>query len=112
VAAQGSPDAGDIVEISDVVAVAANAIGRLPFSVRNIRNRLMEALQLIGNAGAVFVIVSFAEAGNEPRLTVLALCRDENARVSSALRKISTKASWRRLFRSCILSLAFDQAAL
>ena len=70
----GHFDARDVIEIAGIVAVAADAVGDLADAAGNIGDRLMEALPLAGNAGAVLVVVAFAEAGDEQRL-----CRFRNA---------------------------------
>src|ERR1700730_15081762 len=62
----GHFDTGDVVEISGIVAIAADAIGQLPDPVRNIRYRLMKTLPLAGNAGAaVLMRATFTDVGDE-----------------------------------------------
>src|ERR1700730_10256561 len=60
-------DAGDVIKVSCVVAVAANAVRHLPDPAGNVRDGLMKALPLIGNAGAVLVVVALADTGDEQR---------------------------------------------
>ncbi len=64
----GHFDAGDVVEISGIVAVAANAIGNLSDAIGNFTDLLVKALPLVGNAGAaIFAGAALADAGNEQR---------------------------------------------
>src|ERR1700688_2758428 len=60
-------DTGDVVEIAGVVAVAADAVSHLPDPSGNVVHRLMKAVPLAWNAGAVLVIVALAETGDEQR---------------------------------------------
>src|SRR6202035_4929441 len=64
----GDFDACDIVEISGIVAVAADTIGDVADPCGNVRHRLMKAPPLAGNAGAVLLADALAEAGHEQRL--------------------------------------------
>src|SRR5947209_13385987 len=58
-------DAGDIVEISGIVAVAADAVGDLADPVGDLCNLLAEALPLTGNGGAALPGVTLADTGDE-----------------------------------------------
>src|SRR5713226_9319339 len=60
--------AGDIVEVSGVVAVAADAVTDLPDPAGNILDGSIEALPLAGNGGAAALpSVTLAETGDEQR---------------------------------------------
>src|SRR3954468_2483103 len=61
--------AGDIVEISRIIAIAADAIGDFPDPVGNILDLLMEALPLAGNGSATLPCIALADAGDEKRLS-------------------------------------------
>src|SRR5260370_26538656 len=63
----GHFDACDIVEISGVVAIATDAVSDLPDPARNILHRLIKALPLSRNPGAVVVIIALTEARVEQR---------------------------------------------
>src|ERR1700694_388934 len=63
----GDFDAGDVVEISGIIAVAADAVSDLPEPPGNVPNGLMEPLPLAGNAGAVLASVTLTETGDEKR---------------------------------------------
>ena len=66
----GNLDAGDVVEIFGIVAVAAEAVGDVADAIRDIADLLMLALPLIGNTGAAVLLrAAFADAGNEHRLS-------------------------------------------
>ena len=67
----GHFDAGDVVEIAGVVAIAADAVRHLPDPIGNVLHRLVKALPLAGNARAALPGVAFAEAGDEKRLAGL-----------------------------------------
>src|SRR6266851_3177968 len=60
-------DAGDIIKISGVIAIAADAVSHLPDPAGNVRHRLMKALPLAGNAGAVLMVIALANTGDEQR---------------------------------------------
>ena len=61
----GDLDAGDVVE-ARIVAVAADAIGHLPYAIGNFVDLLVEALPLVRNSGAaVFMGAALADAGDE-----------------------------------------------
>jgi hypothetical protein len=64
-------DAGDVVEIAGIVAVAADAVGDLPDPAGNVLDLLVKALPLAGNAGAALAGVALADAGDEKRLAGL-----------------------------------------
>ena len=66
-------DAGDVIEIAGIIAVAANAVSDLSDPVGNRARLLVIALPLAGNAGgaAVAVIVTLADAGDEHGLAGL-----------------------------------------
>src|SRR5258708_33231768 len=74
----GHFDACDIVEISGVVAIAADAVRHLPDPARNILHRLIKALPLAGNPGAVLVIIALPETSDEQRLGWLKTPRLQN----------------------------------
>ena len=67
----GDFDAGDVVEIAGVVAVAADAIGDLPDPAGKVVDVLMKAMPQGGNAGAVLEADALAEAGDQHRLAGL-----------------------------------------
>src|SRR5580693_2990371 len=58
-------DAGDVVEIAGVVAVAADAIGDRPDPAGKALDVLMEALPQAGNAGAIVMAETIADAGDQ-----------------------------------------------
>ena len=67
----GDFDAGDVVEIAGIVAVAADAIGHLADPAGDVVDDLVEALPLVGNAGAfVLVGAAFADTGDQQGLPV------------------------------------------
>src|SRR4029077_15690702 len=67
----GDLDAGDVVEIPGIVALAEDAIGHLADPCGNAVDRLMKALPLAGNGSAAFAVIAFADAGDEQRLARL-----------------------------------------
>src|ERR1019366_6274712 len=68
----GHFDAGDVVEVSGVVAVAADAVSHLPDPAGNVLDGLMKALPLAGNGGAAALpSVTLAETGDEKRFAGL-----------------------------------------
>lgn len=58
-------DAGDVVEISGIIAVAADAVGDLPDPIRDISDRLVEALPMSRDRGAALPGVALAETGDQ-----------------------------------------------
>jgi hypothetical protein len=65
-------DAGDIVKISGIVSITADALGHLPDpAARDMRFGLMNALPLAGNGSPAFPIIALADAGDEQRLAGL-----------------------------------------
>src|SRR5258708_880085 len=65
----GDLDAGDVVEVSGVIGVTADAVSHRPDLAGNVLDRLMKALPLSGNGGAAALpIIAFADAGDEKRL--------------------------------------------
>ena len=65
----GHFDAGDVIEVSGIVTVAADAIGHLPDPVGNRFDLLVKALPLVGNAGALVLMgAAFADAGDQQGL--------------------------------------------
>src|SRR5881227_414933 len=68
----GDLDAGDIVEISGVIAVAANAVSHLIFSLAdarwNVGHVLVEALPHPRDDGAVVAGDAFSKTGDEESL--------------------------------------------
>src|ERR1700722_7507032 len=68
----GHFDAGDVVEIAGVVAIAAYAVRHLPDPVGNVLHRLVKAMPLAGNASAAILgSDTFAETGDQKRLAGL-----------------------------------------
>src|SRR5882757_4023918 len=63
-------DAGDVVEIAGVVAVAADAIGQFAELTGNVGALLVEIVPLVRNAGAATIakLVALTDAGDEERL--------------------------------------------
>src|SRR6266404_52732 len=64
-------DAGDVIEVAGIVAVAADAVSHLPDPAGNVRHGLVKALPLAGNAGAALASVALANAGDEKCLAGL-----------------------------------------
>src|SRR6266403_4332741 len=60
-------DAGDVVEISGIVGVAADTVGHRPDPAGNVLHRLVKTLPLAGNGGAALTGITFADAGDEKR---------------------------------------------
>jgi hypothetical protein len=56
-------DAGDVVEIAGIVAVAADAVGDLPDPSGNVRLGLLKPAPLARNGGAAFPSVTLADTG-------------------------------------------------
>src|SRR6201987_2359302 len=73
----GDLDAGDIVQIAGVIAIAADAIGDGPDPVRNVPVLLMKAAPQQRNAGAAFVAEAATDAGDQESLAVLKARRGE-----------------------------------
>ena len=61
-------DAGDVVEVSGIIAIAADAVGYFPDPAWNVVDQLAKTLPLPGNAGAVL-------AGPEPPRPATGPCR-------------------------------------
>src|SRR6202022_1393662 len=64
-------DAGDVVEIAGVVAVAADAVSHRPDPAGNVLDGLMKVLPLAGYGGAALARVTLADTGDEKRLAGL-----------------------------------------
>src|SRR6266576_6115867 len=64
----GDLDAGDVIEIPGIVAIAADAVGHFSHPVRDITNLLVKALPLAGNGGAALAAVTLADTGDEQGL--------------------------------------------
>src|SRR5436190_3775450 len=64
-------DAGNVIEVAGIVAIAADAIGHLPDPAGNVLHRLVKALPLAGNAGTALARVALANAGDEKCLAGL-----------------------------------------
>src|SRR6202023_1332149 len=64
-------DAGDVIEVSGIVAVAAHAVRHRANPAGNVLDRLMKALPLARNAGSVLARVTLADAGDEKCLAGL-----------------------------------------
>src|SRR5467141_4379318 len=67
----GHFDAGDVVEISGIVGVAADAVGHRPDPAGKVRNGLMKALPLTGYRRTGLAGVTLANTGDEQRLAGL-----------------------------------------
>src|SRR6266481_3259144 len=64
-------DAGDVIEVSGIVAVAADTVSHLPDPAGKVLHCLVKALPLARNAGAALASVALADAGDEERFTGL-----------------------------------------
>jgi hypothetical protein len=65
----GDLDAGDVVEIAGIVAVAADAVGDLADPRRDVVDGLVKLLPQVRNAGAaVFMGAALGDAGDQKRL--------------------------------------------
>src|SRR3954453_5499697 len=64
-------DAGNIVVVAGVIAIAADAVRDLSDPARKILDGLVEALPLPGNGGAGLPGVTLPQAGDEKRLAGL-----------------------------------------